>query len=220
MSLHTDPRVWCTHFTVSEDTANLAFSNPGRVPSWPRASRTPCNTFHPRLFWDRPSPGCLVPPLQVSSLPSVGLLMYHVQIHVQLFLLLLAGRLGWTNLETGVQQDVFPFSPSCFCCFGPLHCPLPMVPVYPTLGDDPDPQPGLALAPSRGTSTWPGLLVLSPLVDTSVQLYEVTVPPCLLLTLSTASSSLQLTSATCQVVRLLGSNLMAAWLASFNLSSL
>lgn len=82
-----------------------------------------------------------------------------------------------------------------------------MVPVYPTLGDDPDPQPGLVLAPSRDTSTWPGLLVLSPLVDTFVQLYKVTVTPCLLLTLSTASSSLQLTSATSLVVRLLGSGL-------------
>ena len=88
-----------THFTVSEDTVNLAFSNLERVPSWPSASWTHCNIFHPRLFWDRPSRGCLVPTLQVSSLPSVGFLMYHIQIHVKLFLLLLAGRLGWTNLE-------------------------------------------------------------------------------------------------------------------------
>ena len=93
---------------------------------------------------------CLVPPLQVSSLPPDPCSAVS------------AASCWQVGLDR--SRDLGPAS--CFCCFGKLHCPLSVVPMYPTLGDDPVP---LALRFITGLhppsdsdffTAWIGLLVM------------------------------------------------------------
>lgn len=119
---------------------------------------------------------------------------------VPLSVFLFAGIFGWADPQIRIKQDVFPPSPSHVHCFGAFHCTFPKLHVNLILGNDLDP---LALCQ---------LLHGAPVLGLILHWWQGIAPqghhsPTLLLMLSTASSSLQLTSASSQEVRLLGSNL-------------